>query len=158
MQGRNDRGSRMPRFLGLGYCLGQFFDNTAIQLLPVVHDQELEPIRRVTGPADGGRLNDKRLGLIGQLQMKLDVVARIKRCFILDGAAIDRERGHEAHPSGYLRTQNDWIMHWHAVMEARILGNRATRRHTKGQYSADARAGYALFGGMFDTYRGLVGK
>ncbi len=41
-------------------------------------------------------------------------------------------------------------------MEARVLGNRATRRHTEGQYSADAHAGYALFDGMGDTYRGLM--
>lgn len=69
--------SPMPRLLDVGYRVGQFCDDTAIQLLPVVYDQKLEPVRRAIGPPDGSTLNDKRATLVGQLQMKLDVKTRI---------------------------------------------------------------------------------
>ncbi len=68
--------------------MGYYFDDATIQSLPVVHNEELKPIRGATGPSNGSRLNHKRSRLVGKSHMHLDVVAQIKRFLALDRAAI----------------------------------------------------------------------
>src|SRR5918995_5518616 len=101
----------MLRLLRTGYGVGDFCNDAAVQLLPIVHDEELKPIRGATGPSDGGGLNHQRSSLVGKSHMHLDVVAGIQRFLALDRAAIDRERGHEAHPRRSVGMENDWVAH-----------------------------------------------
>ena len=83
-------------------------------------------------------------------------MARIKQFLAFDRTAVDRQRGHQAHPRRCVRTENDWIAHRHAVTETRILDNGPTFRHNAGPYLYARRRRYALFGLMLYTDGGLV--